>query len=96
LANHGSTPAWSGGWQTRAAVNRRSPNAGVIPGRLSDPAKRLDCGGFSTALVSDRAIWFVKGMIPNVLEHIRHFGKIVCIAEIRLLSVFICVHPWFD
>jgi hypothetical protein len=40
----------------RAAVNRRSPNAGAIAMRLSDHAKRLDCGGFSTALVFDQAM----------------------------------------
>ncbi len=43
----------------RAAVNRRSPNAGAIAGRLTNHAKRLDCGGFSTALVSN------TGMIPQ-------------------------------
>jgi hypothetical protein len=40
----------------RAAVNRRSPNAGAIAMRLSDHAKRLDCGGFSTALMPESVI----------------------------------------
>jgi ribosomal protein S27AE len=47
------------GWQTRAAVNRRSLpqcGTGAIAGRFTDHAKRLDCGGFSTALLSDRGM----------------------------------------
>lgn len=49
----GGAPAWSCGSRTRAAVNRRTPNAGAVAGRFSDHAERLDCSGFSTALVSD-------------------------------------------
>ena len=69
LTNNRSLPTWSCGWQTRAAVNRRSPNAGAIAGRLFDHAKRLDCGGFSTALVFDRAM-VCQRHNPSIVYHL--------------------------
>jgi PIN domain nuclease of toxin-antitoxin system len=75
LVRHGSC-----GWRTRAAVNRRSPDAGAIAGRLTDHAKRLDCGGFSTALLSDKYDVFLshsakdKAVVRPLAERLRQDG----------------------